>query len=882
MEPRAMAAVSASKIFDNYSKIEPRVPAALWHVLRFATLAITFAVAAILWFTPDLGLLLFWGLIIPVVPALLIVAPGLWRQVCPMAFLNQMPRGSGFSREKTLPEGLQGAAFSIAVGIFFLAVAMRVPDLNRDGPAVALGVLAVLAAAFVGGLIYKGRSGWCGTFCPLGPIQRDYGQAPLVMVRNGYCPTCLGCQKNCYDFNPRAAIFGDMYDDDPRYAGQRRFFMAMMPGMILGYFLQGPSPSYGEPWHFLILLAATCASVGLYQIAVSFFTLNPFRAANLFAGLAIIAFYYFAGPIVVKTLGQLAQVAPPAALSEASRTLGLVLAAAVSVQGWRNEKVFREASKSADQVHVDQSRASLRERLASSTAAMVVEQSSGASFPVAPDQTLLDALEAARVKINFGCRAGMCGADAVAVCEGEGNLSPPGDDELATLRRLGLEGKARLACMCQVSGPVVIDVDTRKAKDKPATAAAAKPAVDPAKALGLGKVVVIGNGVAGLGVVEALRRASPSVQIAVVTDEPHHFYNRMAIGRAIYGRSGLDGLALLPDEWYETNRIEVWRNTKATRIDRGAKKVVLGAGEPLVYDRLVLATGARAASPGADYDKYPNAFVLRTANDALAIRARVQGHQVRKAVVIGGGVLGIEAADALHHLGLDVTILQRSGRLMDRQLDEIGALKLTQYLEAIGVRIVTNAAIESFVGEETLRSLRLASGEEIPGDLFIASVGAVSNAELARGCELEVGRGVKVDAFMRTSDPEIYAVGDVAEFPGAMGGLWPVGSAQAATAAAAILGAAKPYVVPNLLLQLKCDGIDLRSYGRVDPQHDDETFTAQQDDKAWWRLNARDGQLVGAVFVGPPGESREFTKVIKAGGGLDAMLKSVGAAASVQ
>ena len=97
----------------------------------------------------------------------------------------------------------------------------------------------MLAAAFVGGWIYKGSRARAAPL-PAGPIQRDYGHAPLITVRNGYCPTCLGCQKNCYDFNPRAAIFGDIDDDDPRYAGQRRFFMAMMPGMILGYFLQGP------------------------------------------------------------------------------------------------------------------------------------------------------------------------------------------------------------------------------------------------------------------------------------------------------------------------------------------------------------------------------------------------------------------------------------------------------------------------------------------------------------------------------------------------------------------------------------------------------------------------------------------------------------------
>jgi nitrite reductase (NADH) large subunit len=131
---------------------------------------------------------------------------------------------------------------------------------------------------------------------------------------------------------------------------------------------------------------------------------------------------------------------------------------------------------------------------------------------------------------------------------------------------------------------------------------------------------------------------------------------------------------------------------------------------------------------------------------------------------------------------------------------------------------------------------------------------------------------------MRTSDPDIFAVGDVAECGAGPGGLWPIGAAQATTAAAAILGVKKPYEAPNILLQLKCDGIDLRSYGHVEPREGDDTLTAHQDDKAWWRLNIRDGALVGAVFVGPPGDSREFTKAIKAGGELAAVKKSVGLA----
>lgn len=239
-------------------------------------------------------------------------------------------------------------------------------------------------------------------------------------------------------------------------------------------------------------------------------------------------------------------------------------------------------------------------------------------------------------------------------------------------------------------------------------------------------------------------------------------------------------------------------------------------------------------------------------------------------------MLGVEAADALHHLGLEVTILQRSGRLMDRQLDEIGALKLTQYLQAIGVKTRTHAVVEEFIGDGELRQVRLADGETISGDIFVASVGLAPNVELARACGLEVGRGVKVDEIMRTSDPAIFAIGDVAERPGAPGGLWPIAAAQAKTAAAALLGGDERYRTQPVLLLLKCDGIDLRSYGDVEPREGDHVLCAEQDRDIWWKLILREGKLAGAVFVGPPRSARDFTSALKAGADLPALYAALG------
>jgi hypothetical protein len=170
-EPRD--ADSATQFFRNYTKRQPRVPMAVWWAARAATLGVTALLVVLLLWRPELGLKLCWGLAIPLVPALLVVAPGLWRQVCPMATLNQLPRLGGFTRALDLPTAWKNAAFGISVLLFLGAVSMRVPLLNGNGLLVGLGILTVLALAFLGGLFFKGRSGWCGTFCPLAPVQRQ-------------------------------------------------------------------------------------------------------------------------------------------------------------------------------------------------------------------------------------------------------------------------------------------------------------------------------------------------------------------------------------------------------------------------------------------------------------------------------------------------------------------------------------------------------------------------------------------------------------------------------------------------------------------------------------------------------------------------------------
>ena len=845
-------------LFHNYTQLAPRVPRAVWVALRIAALAAAGGVVWLLLAQPETGLQLFWRVLVPSLPLVFAVAPGLWRNACPMAFANQLPRSLGLSLGWTLPGWLRVWCYAISTGLFIGLVALRHPLLDHSGELVAAMIVAALAAALLGGLLFKGRSGWCGTLCPLAPIQKVHGQAPLAIVRNGYCPTCVGCQKNCYDFNPRATIFSDLYDRDERHAGQRRFFVGMLPGLILAYFtLAGVAWESPVAYYFVFALFVLI-SAGLFHLLVNFMKVSVYKVATSFGLFSLLAFYFFAGEGIVRALAALSGQAAPPWIGAAVQAAAVLVGVGVLVRALGTEAAHSRVVSSAHQLRVPEG-ARLTERVGSQDKREVTERASGRVFPVAADQSLLEGLEEAGLKIDYGCRMGLCGADPVGIAAGAENLEPPGADELATLRRLGLEGRARLACVCRVKGPVSIDLRPDKAAPVPAPASSGP---DLAEKAGVRRVVVIGNGVAGMAAADTLRRLSASCAIEVVAGETQHYYNRMSIGRVVHGRSAMDGLQLLPDEWFERQKVSVWRNTLATRIDPAARKVVLATGETLDYDRLILATGAEATVPAPGFAPHNGCFVLRRADDAAAVRRWVQEQGAREALVLGGGVLGIEAADALSRLGLRVTLLHRGPWLMNRQIDAAGARLLSEFLAARGIETRLRVAIEGLRLQGRRVTVTASGGASYAADLCLASIGISPNVALAKAAGLAVRKGIVVDAHMRTSDPHIFAAGDVAEAPGGAAGLWPVGAAQGEVAALNALGEGRAYAPQDPPVKLKCEGIDVFSFGDLDAAADAEVALREESGMASRVVRLR-GRIVGACSVGPPGSSKALAAAIQ-------------------
>ena len=232
----------AATAFPNYTQIPKGVSIRTWWAIRIASITAALVVAGLLIASPDDGLFVMWKLVIPLLPLLFLVAPGVWRNLCPLAASNQTPRVLGLTRGLTAPKWLKEYGYVISISLFVLFVVLRKLGLDDNGPASALLLLGALAGGFIGGMYLKGKSGWCSSICPLLPVQRIYGQTPFALVGNSHCQPCVGCTTNCYDFNPKVAYLADLHADDPYWSGYRRFFVAAFPGLVLAFFKVPEAP----------------------------------------------------------------------------------------------------------------------------------------------------------------------------------------------------------------------------------------------------------------------------------------------------------------------------------------------------------------------------------------------------------------------------------------------------------------------------------------------------------------------------------------------------------------------------------------------------------------------------------------------------------------
>ncbi len=393
------------------------------------------------------------------------------------------------------------------------------------------------------------------------------------------------------------------------------------------------------------------------------------------------------------------------------------------------------------------------------------------------------------------------------------------------------------------------------------------------------RYVIVGNGVAGVTAARSIVRADPTAEVHIFGAEPYPYYRRPRLWELIAGEVEQDALYFRPPEWYAERGIHVHLGVRATSLDPAAHCLTLSDGSIAEYDRLLLATGGRPFVPPFEGTGREGVFTLCTLDDALAIKTYASppmGGTEGGAVVIGGGLLGLETARALRSAGLEVTVIEFAPYLLPRQLDAEGAQVLQALLEAQGLLFLTNAATEAILGDGHARGVRLKDGRVVDGELVLISTGIRSRLGLAREAGLEVNRGVVVDEQLRSSAADVYAAGDAAEFKGRVYGIIPAAIEQAQVAAANMVadpstssgrGGSTTYSGTIPANTLKVVGIDLTCLGEATATGDEFAILSRADPASgvYRRLALRKGKIVGAILLGDTQSVRPVRQLIATG-----------------
>ena len=356
---------------------------------------------------------------------------------------------------------------------------------------------------------------------------------------------------------------------------------------------------------------------------------------------------------------------------------------------------------------------------------------------------------------------------------------------------------------------------------------------------------------AGMRTVEELLKLDPArYEITVFGAEPHPNYDRIMLSSVLAGEKQVDDIVINPRAWYEDNDIVLRAGDAVTAIDPKARTVTAASGLVVPYDRLLLATGSRPIVPPIPGLNLPGVCAFREIADVDTMISAAASY--RRAVVIGGGLLGLEAAWGLKRRGMEVAVVHLMPTLMERQLDEAAGKLLQRDLTERGIAFFTDGQTEEVTGTDRVTGIRLADGRSAPADLVVVAIGIRPDIALARAAGLEVNRGIVVGDNMGTSDPDIFAVGECAEHRGAVVGLVaPIWDMARVCAHHLAGGDELIYAAQATATRLKITGIDVYSAGQLAAGEDeDEVVLRDARRGAYRKLVMRDGKVVGTVLYG--------------------------------
>ncbi|MCL5958955.1 MAG: FAD-dependent oxidoreductase [Chloroflexi bacterium] len=395
--------------------------------------------------------------------------------------------------------------------------------------------------------------------------------------------------------------------------------------------------------------------------------------------------------------------------------------------------------------------------------------------------------------------------------------------------------------------------------------------------------VIVGNGIAGLTAAETLRALDTRSKITIISAEPEVTYSRAMLPYLLSGTADEEDLYLRSPGHCAALDIQLIRGCKATRIDVGGRRVELDRGDDLYYDRLLLATGSAAVLPPLPGVEAQGVFGLRSMADATGLMRASEGAQ--SAVVIGGGLIGLLAAEALHKRGLKVAVVESATHLLIQQLDSLSAELFRQEFERRGVQVCTGATVKQIAtencnGKAAVEGVVLHSNQVLPCRLVVLAVGVRPNIGLAAGAELAVGRGILVNDLLETSAPGVFGAGDVAEAYDlglrrpAVSGIWPLAVSQGRFAGHNMAGQTRRYP-GGLTAQNAFDFFQIPAVSAGQVQINDsgyETITTfRARERVYRKLILKDDRIVGMVFVGDISGAGVIVTLIREGRPVRAM-----------
>jgi nitrite reductase [NAD(P)H] large subunit len=376
------------------------------------------------------------------------------------------------------------------------------------------------------------------------------------------------------------------------------------------------------------------------------------------------------------------------------------------------------------------------------------------------------------------------------------------------------------------------------------------------------RLLVIGNGMCSLRLLEELTAvAAGRFEITVIGAEQSPAYNRVLLSPMLAGELATSNVALKPASWYAQNGITLRTGQPVTRLETAGRVAVLRDGTCIPFDICVLATGSepiRLPLPGSDLE---GVVTFRSLQDAHILKSAAEAKG--SAVVIGGGLLGIEAAYGLVRAGASVTLIHLVDRLMERQLDAAAARLLRCALEAKGIRVVLSTATRAILGDRCVTAVELDDGCRIDCSLLVMAVGVKPSVALARDAELKTGRGIVVDDRLMTSLEDIFAIGECAEHRGQCYGLIEPGYEQARALARHLADLPSSYEGSLSAASLKVSGIPVFSIGTFEGEDTEAILLEDHEAAIYRKLVVRDGRLVGAVLFGDTSDSLWYRDLIR-------------------